>query len=343
MGNQIKNYIRDCELCQRARTLRRTHGHLNPHEIAGGPWEIISMDLIGPLPESNGYDAIQVWVDTFTKRLHAEPVTMGINSEGVAKLTRDRVIRYHGVPRKIISDRDPRYVSGFMRELNRLLGIKMNPTTAYRPSSNGQVERMNQEIEHYLRIYVNYHQTDWSDWLSLAEFAHNDKASSSTKMSPFFADHGYHPWKGVEGRLESKNETAEEVADRMRKIREETTSALKKAQEHMKKYYDNKRVPAPEFKVGQKVYVDAENITTDRPSGKLDDQRRGPYEILEKVGRASWKLKMPGSQYPVFNEQLLTLYHEPPPHRREKRPAATIVEGQKEFEVEEILKSRKRG
>src|SRR6202000_3201487 len=129
-------------------------------------------------------------------------------------------------------------------------------------------------------------QTDWSDWLSLAEFAHNDKASLSTKMSPFFADHSYHPWKGIEGRLESKNETAEEVADRMRKIREETTSALKKAQEHMKKYYDKKRVPAPEFKVGQKVWVDGTSISTDRPSAKLADRRLGPYEIMEKVGAA---------------------------------------------------------
>src|ERR1700761_7319276 len=145
------------------------------------------------------------------------------------------------------------------------------------------------------------------------------------------------------GAWSQKNETAEEVADRMRKIREEASSALKKAQEHIKKCYDKKHVPAPEFKIGQKVYVGKTNISTARPLAKFDDQWLGPYEILEKVGAASYKLKMPGSQYPVFNEQLLTPYHEPPPHCREKRPLPEIVEGEEEFEVEEILKSRKRG
>src|ERR1700753_2167127 len=118
-----------------------------------------------------------------------------------------------------------------MRELNRLLGIKRTPTTAYRPNSNGQTERMNQEIEHYLRIYVNYHQSDWSEWLSLAEFAYNDKVHSATKVSPFFLDHGYHPWKGVEGRYESKVEAAEEFAETMKRVRDDATAAIKKAQE----------------------------------------------------------------------------------------------------------------
>ncbi len=87
------------------------------------------MDLIGPLPVSNGFNAIQVWVDTFSKLIHTEAVNMELSSEGVAWLTRDCVVRYHGIPRKIISDRDPQYVSGFMKELNRLFSIKMNPST----------------------------------------------------------------------------------------------------------------------------------------------------------------------------------------------------------------------
>jgi hypothetical protein len=147
----------------------------------------------------------------------------------------------------------------------------------------------------------------------------------------------------VEGRYESKNETAEELASRMKKIRDEAGAALKKAQERMKKYYDKKRVPAPDFKVGQRVYVEGTNVTTDRPSDKLADRRLGPYEILEKVGAAAYKLKMPGAQHPVFNEELLTPYKEPAPHRREKRPLPQIVEGEEEYEMEEILKSRKRG
>ena len=218
LGNQVREYVRTCETCQRSKVKRFRTGELHPHEITAKPWETISMDLIGPLPQSSGYDAIQVWVDTCTKRVHIEPTNMEITSEGIAKLTRDRVIRYHGVPRKIISDRDPRYVSAFMQELSKSLGFKLNTSTAYHPQTDGQTERMNQEIEQYLRIYINFHQNDWSDWLSLAEFTINDKVNSSIQTTPFFADHGYHPWKGTEVPYISKNETAKEFTQRMKKI-----------------------------------------------------------------------------------------------------------------------------
>ena len=98
------------------------------------------MDLIGPLPMSNGNNAIQVFADTGSKAIHIEPVHMEINAEGVAKLMRDRVIRYHGVPEKIISDRDKRYSGNFMMELSKLLGIQLNTSMAYRPETDRQTE-----------------------------------------------------------------------------------------------------------------------------------------------------------------------------------------------------------
>jgi hypothetical protein len=119
---------------------RYKQGKLNPHKIAEGPWQNVSMDLIGPLPVSNGFNAIQVWADMFSKMIHAEPTNMEITSEGVARLAQDQVIRYHGVPRKMISDWDPRYVSGFMRELSQLLSTEMNPSTAFHPITDGQTE-----------------------------------------------------------------------------------------------------------------------------------------------------------------------------------------------------------
>jgi hypothetical protein len=104
LGNQVKRFVQTCEPCQRTKIKRYRPGQLHPHEIIENPWEVISMDLIGPLPESNGYNAIQVWADTSTKAIHIEPMDMHVTAEGVAKLTHNRVIRYHGVPRKIISD-----------------------------------------------------------------------------------------------------------------------------------------------------------------------------------------------------------------------------------------------
>jgi Chromo (CHRromatin Organisation MOdifier) domain len=119
----------------------------------------------------------------------------------------------------------------------------------------------------------------------------------------------------------------------------------KKTQKTMKKHYDGHRREAPVFKVGDKVWLEAKNITTDRPTKKLDDRRLGPYEILEKVGASAYKLRLPETDksHPVFNEALLTPYEEPPAHRREERPAPQIVSGNEEYEVEEILKHRKRG
>lgn len=343
MGNDIKIYVDSCEPCQRTKTRRRKVGQLHPHDIPSQPWEVISMDLIGPLPESQGFNAIQVWVDTKTKSIHAEATVMETSSEGMAKLTRDRVIRYHGLPKKIISDRDPRYVSKFTRELYRLLGVEQNPSTAYHPQTDGQTERMNQEIEKYLRIYVNYHQDDWAEWLALAEFSYNDKMNDSTKMSPFFADHGYHPWKGTEPRLQSNNESALGFATRMRTIQEEAEAALRKSKELMKKYYDKNKKLSKEYQAGDKVWI--EDLDTDRPTKKLADKRVGPYEVVSKIGQAAYKCHLPGSSHlhPVFHESRLTPYIEPPPHRQEERPPPEIIGNAPEYEVEEVLGKRRVG
>ena len=159
---------------------------------------------------------------------------MDLTSEGAARIMRDRVFRDHGLPRKVISDRGPQFVSGFMKELYRLLGIEGNPSTAYHPQTDGQTERVNQEIEQYLRIFVNHHQDDWAEWVPLAEFSYNDKQNSSTGCSPFFLEYGQHPWKGIEPRAKSRNPQAQDFADWMRDIRGEAAKSLEKAANVMK-------------------------------------------------------------------------------------------------------------
>jgi hypothetical protein len=158
-------------------------------------------------------------------------------------------------------------------------------------------------------------------------------------MSPFFMNSGRHPWKGVETSYQSKNDTAQEFSDKMKKIREEATVALEKAQKTMTNYYNKRHRSSHDFKIGDKVYVEATNIKQDRPSKKLSDKRIGPYEIIEKIGEAAFKLKLPGQDlcYPVFNEELLTPYREPPPHRREERPKPDIIDDEPEYEVEKTL------
>ena len=113
-------------------------------------------DLIGPLPKCQGYNAVLTIIDSLTKAVKFEPTHVELTSEGFARILRDRVVRDHGLPRRIIHNRDTRFVSKYIRELLGLLGIKQNASTTYHPQTDGQTERMNQMIEQYLCVFVNH-------------------------------------------------------------------------------------------------------------------------------------------------------------------------------------------
>src|ERR1700683_2449865 len=267
-----------------------------------------------------------------------------VTSEGIARLFRDRVWKDFGLPEVVISDRGSQFVSGFTRDLYKLLGVKVNPSTAYHPQTDGQTERVNQEIEEYLRLFVNYKQTDWSEWLSLAEFSYNDREHSSTRISPFFSNYGVHPRKGGEPRWDVKTEAADVFAKRMAKTREEARTALKRAAEEMARHYDAHRNEAPTYEIGDKVYLDGGNIHTTRPAKKLDDKRYGPFEITEKVGSRAFKLKLPKTWkiHTVFNVVKSNPYHPPETKIQAQPPPPPLitVEGEPEYEVEAVLDSR---
>ena len=216
MSRDVRQYVEACSACQRTKP-RRTllHAPLQPHAIPPHPWHTISVDLIGPLPVSNMHNAVCVVVDRYSKQMHAIPTTTSLTAEGMAKLFRDHVFRLHGVLQKIIHDRGPQFQSKFMVDFYALLGIENNPSTAYHPQTDGQTERINQELEQYLRLFVNHHQDDWTDWLSIAEFSYNNRVHVSTGHSPFYLMHGYHPATGTTPNVTVHNETAQEFVDRM--------------------------------------------------------------------------------------------------------------------------------
>ncbi|EEB89269.1 hypothetical protein MPER_12650 [Moniliophthora perniciosa FA553] len=201
-----------------------------------------------------------VIVDRLTKKVYFIPTTQQITSEGAARLYADNVFKEHGLSRKIICDRGTQFNSKFMKALFKILRIASNMSTAYHPQTDGQTERMNQELEKYLRIYINYRQDDWADWLSIAQFAYNDKIHSSTGQTPFFLNNGQHPWKGTEPRRTSQNPRANDFGKTMDQIREEASSALKHAADSMKEFYDRGRSEAREYQIRDKVYVEAINI-----------------------------------------------------------------------------------
>jgi RNase H-like domain found in reverse transcriptase/Reverse transcriptase (RNA-dependent DNA polymerase)/Integrase zinc binding domain/Chromo (CHRromatin Organisation MOdifier) domain/Integrase core domain/Retroviral aspartyl protease len=350
MRHYIDKYVKGCDKCQRTKTFpAKPFGKLTPNEIPTRPWQIVSVDLIVGLPESQGYDSIMVVVDRFSKMIRLAPCTQKITSMGVARLFRDNVWRSHGLPEKIISDRGSQFSSEVMREMNRLLGIETALSTAYHPQTDGQTERINQHVEGYIRLYTNYQQSDWVDWLPMAEFSYNNHMQASSRNTPFMINYGRNPRMGFETRIASTKEAVEEFLTRMKAIWDEAEASLKSAAIDMKKYYDRKRQDEKDIilPIGSRVLLDATNLRTERPSRKLSDKRLGPYKVLEKRGAKTYKLELPKSMkiHPVFDVKHLRPYVEENIAERKAMPVPdpVLIDGEPEWEVEEILDSKFRG
>jgi Integrase zinc binding domain/Integrase core domain len=259
----VNKYVDGCSKCQRNKVFpQKPQGELRPHNSPDRPFQKITMDFITDLPESQGYNSIMAVVDRFGKRAYFIPCHKTIKSEGVAKLFRDNIWRHEGFPETIISDRDSKFVSEFTVELNKLLGIKQNISTAYHPETDGQTERLNQEIEAYLRIFINWHQNDWSSWLPTAEFAYNNRIHSAIGRSPFNVTKGYDVNSGIQPTKDKQSGIGyKDFVDNMLKIREETKACLNRAAKDMKKFYDRKHKPA-EYNIGDKVWLNMKDINT---------------------------------------------------------------------------------
>ena len=131
-----------------------------------------------------------VVVDSITKCGHfVDTVTM-LSAAGIARLYVQHIWKHHSLPKKVLSDRGLQFVAEFMKELSQLLGIKLVETTTYHPQGDRQMERINQELEQYLRLFVNQRQDDWVGLLPFAEFQYNNHVHSKTQQPPFLLDTG---------------------------------------------------------------------------------------------------------------------------------------------------------
>ncbi len=240
------------------------------------------------------------------------------------------------------------FVSKFMKDLYDLLQIKANASTAYYPQTDGQTERVNQEVEKYLRIFVNHLQDDWVEWLSLAAFAHNNRVHSATGKSPFEVNYGYNAeiLPGTKPKAPFRTPASTTFVSEMQKIHEEAKQALEKAAAQMKAQYDKKKRPAIEYQVGDKVWLDTTNLNLPRPKKKLNDKRTGPFLIILKKGASAYTLKLPSTWHihPTFNESLLTPYTPPmfPNQEQPLPPPPDLIDGEEHYEIEKVLDSRER-
>jgi len=256
------------------------------------------------------------------------------------------VWKLHGLLKRVISDHGPQFIASFTKELYRLLGIRISSSTAWHPQTDGQTERVNQELDQFLRLFINERQNDWYDLLPIAEFQHNNHIHSATQQPPFLLDMGQIPCMGFEPRQDPSNlETVNEFTKRMESATEEAKSAIRKAQEDMTRYYNRRRSPAPIFKPGDRVYLDTSDIRMTRLFPKLSYRRLGPFKIECQVGLLAYQLKLPHGLrqlHPVFNViKLSAALDNPIPGRKPQAPPPPIViDGEPECEVEEVLDSR---
>jgi len=333
---EVKRYVKGCDACQRNKNCtEQPAGKLMPNSILEKLWTHISADFITKLPLAQGYDSILVVVDRLTKMVHFIPTTEKTSAEGLARLFRDNVWKLHGLPESIISDRGPQFVAGLMRELNEMLEIKSKLSTAFYPQTNGQTERVNQELEQYLRMFIDHRQEQWPEWLGTAEFAYNNKAHSSTRTSSFKTNYRQDPRMGFERRKKGKYAGAEKFIEKMKEIQEEAKAALGKAQANMKKYADKKRLDVEEYKVGDLVMLSTKDLKyqmVGRRTEKLIERFVGPYKIKEIVLSNAVKLELSSTVriHPVVNISRIRQYIGQVEGQGKEQPAPVIIRGEEE-------------
>jgi len=301
------------------------------------------MNFITNLPNVKGYNQCWVIVDRFTNIAHFIPLK-NRKAKQLALIFVREVWTLHGLPKRIVPDRDTVFMSSFWSEVMRLLEVELDKSSTYHPQTAGQTELVNQILEHYLLTYCMWDQDDWVDLLPFAEFCYNNNVHTATKQTLFFAAYHQHPENNFknrrDNRTESNNPEAVKTVEDLDAMREAMRENMKAAQTWMPKYYnqkvDNKE---PQFKVGDWVMDNAKNIKTKRPSKKVDYKLWGKFEIEKPCGTNAYRLKLPPLSSkidPVFHVSLLEPYRRNTiPGRRSSTSPPVDLE-QQEYVIEKI-------
>lgn len=331
MRADVLDFIKKCLSCQSVKVDHRPpQGLLKPLPIPDRPWSTIGVDFVVKLPISDGQDSVMVVVDHFSKAAHFIPAQETWSAEQMATSFIREVFKLHGLPDKIVSDRGSIFMSKFWSSVLQQLQVSQAPSTAFHPQTDGQVERTNALLEDHLRHFCNDEQNDWARWLPMAEFAYNNTASSSTKLSPFFAQLGFHPRFNslvASSGIPAADSFVQHLHQIQTSLRDSLTAA-KEAQSHF--YNKNRRVNAT-YAPGDLVWLSRRNIKTKRANSKLDVRRLGPFPVIRMVGQNAAELALPKAYsrlHPVFNVSLLSPFFADPQvqHQRSITPTLTFEE-----------------
>ena len=346
MATHTRTWVEGCALCQQMKV--NTHPNtpaLHPiRSNATRPFQQVTLDFITDLPISDGFDSILVTVDHgLTKGVTFTPCNKTIDALGTADIYISEVYKRFGLPDVLISDRGPQFAAKVFQEIRKALKIDHRMSTAYHPQTDGETERVNQELEIYLRMFCTNEPHKWKSLLPTAEFAHNNRYHDTIKTSPFRLMYGTDPVAIPTASIQMTAPAAEERIHILKKARQEALAAHELARQLVASRNKDRSV---RLEKGDKVWLDNRNLHIPYKSRKLAPKREGPFEIEQVMGPITYKLKLPKQWriHPVFHAALLTPYKETTIHGPNyTKPPPDIISGQEEFEVEAIITHRRRG
>jgi hypothetical protein len=358
MAARIEEYVLTCDACQKNKPSQRlTPGLLMPIAPPTRAFHTWTMDLITQLPKSKrGNDAIVVWVCKLTKLRHYAACKTAIDAPTLARLFLHTVVRMHGMPEVIISDRDPRFTAHFWRAFWASMGTTLAMSTGYHPQTDGQTENANKTLEIMLRSVVDFDQTDWDDHLDGAELAINNSKSETTGFTPFFLAYGQEARMPLDLALAAltkvaDNPTAAEATARWRRALQDAFGNSARQQKRQKKYADRDRRELT-FKVGDRVLLATENlkmIGEKKRARKFSERFIGPYRVVRVANPNAYELELPATLkiHPVINISHLKEYRDgtaafpdrPQPVTRPE-PEALDDNGTPAWEVRRLLDHR---
>nr|GFA41529.1 putative nucleotidyltransferase, ribonuclease H [Tanacetum cinerariifolium] len=322
MKRDVATFVSRCLVCQQFKIEhQRASGLLQPLDILVWKWEEISMDFVTGLPRTQRrHDAIWVVVDRLTKSAHFLPIRKDYSVSRLAKIFQQEIVRLHGTPSAIVSDRDPRFASRFWKGLQKAWGTRLKFSTAFHPQTDGQFERTIQTLEDMLRSYALEWTCNWDDYICLVEFSYNNSWHASIKCAPFEMLYGRKCrapicWDQVGERVIEGPEMIEVTNAKVAAAREK----LKEARTRQKSYAD-KHHRSLEFQPGDHVFLKvspAHGVRRFGIKGKLSPCFIGPFEILDRVGDVLYRLALPpqlSHVHNVFHVSLLRGYKYHPFH-----------------------------
>ena len=350
MADTINKYVTSCDLCQKNKHRNeKKHGLLQPLPIPESKWSWITTDAVTHLPTTpRGFNVIQGYTDALTKQVHLVARKDTDTSTDMEHHLWNEIIRHHGCPDTIISDRDPLFTSQSWIKFCKHIGIDHRFSTAFHAQTDGQSEHTNRTFSQIMRMFVHYNQDNWDLLLPMIEFAMNNATSATTRHSPFFLNYGRHP--RMPGTI-STNHHIQQDFNSMDKTIKGINRLIKHAKEQQASYY-NRHVQDQSFSVGDLVLLDSTHlklpIERQQKSRKLMQIHIGPFKIIECIGSSAYRLQLPGHLsrvHPVFNVSLLHRYKDPRTHfpnrQHDPRPAPDLIDSNFEYEVEDILDKRK--